>query len=378
MKRFISLAALFVALIAAAPVWAADATNLPSLWELQVGQYIISTPAIDPGGNVYVTVSGNMVNADVSGGKLVCANSNGVKRWSFSTRCDIKSSPAISDDGTIYFGARDRKLYSITPGGKLRWSFTTGAWVDATPAISSNGVVYCGSWDQKFYALNPNGTKQWEFATDGPIDSSAAIAEDGTIYFGSHDKKFYALKPDGSVKWTFTTDGAIISSPALNCDGTIYFTSVDGRFYVLNPDGSKKSAWWTGGTLAASPVLDGEGNIYIGVNNTIQELKPDGTKKWLFGYPPVEGSAALAADGTVYFGGVNEGAGVLYGFNPEGVLLSYTIVPGGVTGSATIAPNGMTCVGGYALHAFKGPAGLAKACWPKFHGGLRQTGRLEK
>lgn len=354
------------------------ANVLPSLWRVQAGDYVVSTPAIAPNGDIYATVSGNQLNADVSGGKLVCISSNGVRQWAFSTRCDIKSSPAVGDDGTIFFGGRDCKVYAISPDGKSRWSFTTGAWVDATPAIATNGIVYCGSWDKKFYAFNPDGSKRWESTTGGPIDSSAAIANDGTIYFGSHDKKFYALNPDGSIKWTFPTQGPIISSPALFCDGTIYFTSVDGIFYVLNPDGTKNRSWWTGGVLASSPVLDSDGNIYIGVNNTIQAVKPDGTRKWYFGYPPIEGSAAIAADGTAFFGGINEGVGVLYGFNKEGTLTSYTPVSGGVTGSPAIGPDGMICVGGYAVEAFKGPAGLAKKCWPKFHGGPMQNGRAEQ
>lgn len=336
-----------------------------------------SSPAVDQNGNIYATVCGNDNFADVSGGKLVSVTTNGVKRWMFKVPTDTVSSPAIADDGTVYFGARDRKLYAITPEGKLRWSFTTGAWVDASPAIGTNGVVYFGSWDQKFYALNPDGTRRWEYATEGPIDSSAAIADDGTIYFGSHDKKFYALNPDGSLKWSFPTQGAIISSPALDCNGTIYFTSADGKFYQLNPDGTRKREFWTGGVLSSSPVLDAEGNIYLGISNTFRALTPDGKDRWWFGYPSVPGSAAIAADGIIYFGSLNASVGVLFGFNHEGREVSYTIANGTITGSPAIDGEGRIYVGGNHLEAFKGTASLAKSCWSKARGGLRQTGRLE-
>src|SRR5581483_1733289 len=203
------------------------------------------------------------------------------------------------------------------------------------------------------------------------------IAADGTIYFGSHDKNLYALNPDGSKKWAFTTGGAILSSPALNAEGLIYFSSVDGKLYALNPDGSEKWHSWTGGVGESSPVLDAEGNIYLGVNNTLCALKPDGTQKWYFGYPTVEGTPAVAADGTVYFGGSDAGVGILYAFNSKGVAWSYTTVGGLATSSPAIAEDGTVYLGSrsYRFCALKGKAPLAKSPWPKFRGNPAQTGR---
>src|SRR5579883_1057931 len=364
--RMIFLAGLAVMVVMAMALRAgADTGALTPIWELRPGTHVESTPAIDQNGNVYATISGNINYLDATGGKLVCVTSNGVERWAYKIPSDIKSSPALGDDGTIYFGARDRKLYAISDHGKLRWSFPTGNWVDASPAIGTNGVVYCGSWDQKFYALNPDGTKKWEFATGGPIDSSAAIAEDGTIYFGSHDKNFYALNPDGTKKWVFTTGGAVISSPALNCDGVIYFTSVDGKLYALNPDGTKKWEKWTGGIHESSPVLDAEGNLYLGISDVFQAFTPDGTPKWDFGHPILDGSAAVGADGMIYFAANVEGVGVLYTFSPEGQLKFYTPLGGMVSASPALGQNPEIYMGSYGLQGFQVSAGLAKSCWPK-------------
>jgi outer membrane protein assembly factor BamB len=356
----------------------AEMPHLPQLWEVGTGTSVDSCPAIDQNGTVYLTASGNVRNSDVSGGRLVAITSQGVKKWEFKTFSEIKSSPALGIDGTIYFGSRDRKFYALNPDGKAKWSFSTGDWVDSSSAIGANGVVYFGGWDHRFYALKPDGTKQWEFVSGGPIDSSPAIAADGTIYFGSHDKNFYALNPDGSKKWVFATGGAIISSPALNADGLIYFTSVDGKLYALNSDGSEKWHSWTGGSGESSPVIDGQGTIYLGVNDEFCALKPGGAQKWYFGYPKVEGSAAIAADGTVYVGGLNSGVGILFAFNSEGQVWSYTPVGGQAASSPTIGDDGTVYYGSY-VHpfcAFKGKAPLAKSPWPKFRGNLGQTGRL--
>lgn len=343
-----------------------------SLWKVHLGEHISTCPAIGRDGMLYVTTSWNISYADVSGGNLSAVTSGGAKKWAFRTHCDIKSSPALGADDTIYFGCRDRKLYAIQSDGQLKWSFATGAWVDASPAIATNGAIYFGSWDHKFYALNPDGSKQWEFETGGPVNSSAAIGTDGTIYFGSHDKKFHALNPNGTPKWNFPTGGAIISSPALDGEGAIYFTSVDGWLYALNADGSKKWKVWTGGVRESSPIIDAQGNIYLGVNNMFHALKPDGTRRWDFGYPVVDGTAAIAADGAVCFGG-NEN--VLYIFNNNGSVRSYENVVGTVDASPSIGKDGKIYIGSYDLQAIQGTTGLAKGGWPKFRGGLRQTGR---
>ena len=350
---------------------------LPQLWEIDAGTLVDSCPAIDQNGTIYVTSSGSLGHDRVSGGRLMAITSKGVKKWEFKTFSEIKSSPALGSDGTIYFGGRDRKFYAISPDGKLKWSFPTGSWVDSSPAIGTNGVIYFGGWDHKFYALKPAGTKLWDFLTGGPIDSSPAIGADGTIYFGSHDTNFYALNPDGSKKWAFATGGAIVSSPSLNAEGLIYFSSVDGKLYALNPDGSEKWHSWTGGVGESSPVIDGEGNIYLGVNKTFCVFKPDGTLKWKFGYPTVEGTPAVATDGTAYFAGSDNGVGILYAFNSIGVAWSYTRLGGLGASSPAMAEDGTVYIGSHShpFCALKGNAPLAKSPWPKFRGNPAQTGR---
>src|ERR1700677_1413107 len=134
---------------------------LPEEWSKYLGGNIESSPAIDASGSVFITCSSPTNYKDFSGGKLVALSSQGKINWEFKTFCDIKSSPAIGGDGTIYFGGRDRKFYAVDPQGKAKWSFATDAWIDSSPAIATNGTVYFGGWDKKFYALNPDGSKKW-------------------------------------------------------------------------------------------------------------------------------------------------------------------------------------------------------------------------
>ena len=44
-----------------------------------------------------------------------------VKKWTFITGGDVRSSPAIGSDGTIYVGSSDENLYAINPDGSTKW-----------------------------------------------------------------------------------------------------------------------------------------------------------------------------------------------------------------------------------------------------------------
>ena len=82
--------------------------------------------------------------------------------------------------------------------GTVLWEFETGADVRSSPAIGSDGTVYVGSGsdDKKVYALDgKSGAKKWEFETEGGVYSSPAIGSGGTLYVGSWDK-VYAIKTD--------------------------------------------------------------------------------------------------------------------------------------------------------------------------------------
>ena len=78
--------------------------------------------------------------------------------------------------------------------GALKWEYSTGDTVTSTPAVGNDGIVYFGSRDGKIYALDEkNGKKKWEYETGGFIHSSPVIKPKGTLYIGSGDGKIYAI-----------------------------------------------------------------------------------------------------------------------------------------------------------------------------------------
>lgn len=161
-----------------------------------------SAVAIDPGkGNLYFGASGKPGD-----NRLLCHSRYISKfKWTYETGGHIVFSPAIDDNGTIYFGSWDKKLYALNSLGICKWSFATGDSVTYSPCISwDNETIYFGSRDKRFYAVNAaDGSLKWFYQTNGKLTGSAIVDANGDLYFGSNDKYFYSLSPNGTLRWKF-------------------------------------------------------------------------------------------------------------------------------------------------------------------------------
>ena len=360
--------------LAVFPANAQETYGVNCRWRLKLpGNNSDCSPAIAPDGTIY---------QGVFNGILLAVKPDGKVKWQFKTGREIKSSPAVAADGTIYFGARDWNFYALTPPGKLKWQFATGAWVDSSPAIAADGTIYFGGWDKKFYALNPDGSLKWKFATGNLITASPAIGADGTIYFGSHDQQFYALTPAGKMKWKFDAGATMDASPAIGADGAIYFTTTGGNFFAVNPDGTERWRLRTGGTTSSSPVLDTNGTLYLCVNRYHTAIGSNGKIRWQhIGEIPMETSAAVAANGQVYFsvpwlriGGFDCGG--------EWKPIWMFQMNANLTGSPNVDAHGVVYAGDeyflFALQPATNAAPLQKSSWPMWRANPQHTGRVEK
>jgi outer membrane protein assembly factor BamB len=273
--------------------------------------------------------------------------------WNFTTGDDVKSSPAIGADCTIYFGSNDNSVYALNPDGTAQtgsWPFVTGDDVVSSPAVAADGTIYVGSNDGHLYAINPDGSERWRYPSSGNIGavrSSPAIGADGTIYVGSDDGNLYAINPNGTARpapWPFVTAGAVRSSPAIGDDGTIYVGSDDFNVYAINPDGTAKPAPWpfvTGGEISMGrPAIGPDDTIHVAANDaTLYAINPDGSPKWTFNLTDNNDAAPGIDpnDGTVYsdiFGSS------LVAIRPNGTEKWRTNVGSDIDSTPAVGPDG--------------------------------------
>lgn len=247
-----------------------------------------------------------------------CTEEVVVADWAFSAGDFIRSSPAIADDGTIYFASDDHVLYALNPDGTERWTYDAGTPIYAGPAIGADGTIYISPLDDRILAIEPDGTLDWEYTGLDTINTTPAIAADGTIYVGDYSGRVYAIGSDGAQEWIYTTGDSVFSSAAIALDGTVYVGSDDGGLHAINPDGSGKWVFWTGEFVRADPAIGNDGTIYIGSHDAFfYAINPDGTMRWRIDTPYViDNSATTAEDGTIYLATKLEKK--LYALNPDG------------------------------------------------------------
>ena len=320
-------------------------------WTYTTGDYINSSPALGEDGTIYFGGSDEYEGEFYD--KIYALDPNGSLKWSYDTDDIIVSSPAIGADGTIYIGCKNGRLYALNKTGLLKWSYQTEGGIYSSPVLDADGIVYFGCESGKNYALNPDGTLKWIYTANGGVYSSPAISDDKVIYIGSEDCNLYALDPNGECKWKYQTEYSIYSSAAIDAFGTIYIGSWDSKIYAINPDGTLKWSYTTGDSIESSPAISSDGTIYIGsLDYSIYALNSDGTLKW--SYPAGDSfysTPAIDKDGTIYIGCLD---GKIYAIGPEGnAKWSYT-TGDEIYSSPAIDKDGTIYIGSYdyKLYAF--------------------------
>ncbi len=237
-----------------------------------------------------------------------------------------EGAPVVAGDGTIYIGNHNGSLMAFDPSGALKWTFETLGVIRGTPLIGADGTVYTGSKDGGLYAVNPDGTLKWVFFTGDTISSSPSLSSDGSvIYFGTYKKGIYAVGTDGLERWRHMTDMSVSApSPAVGTDGTIYIGGYGfnggGIMFAINPDGTRKWRREIPGPIRTTAAIGADGTLYFGSRSgRFFAVNPDGTIKWVFDTADeIRASAAIdTQDGTIYFGSYDK---KLYALNPDGTL----------------------------------------------------------
>ncbi len=341
---------------------------------------IVGSPTVAPDGTVYIGVEVGLSTSATASGRLFALRPDGTQRWVFTAPDWVDSTPAIANDGTIYFGCWDGKIYALNPDGTQKWSLAAGPFVVSSPALGGDGTLYVGSGNGNLYAVNPDGTLKWTFPVADWIESSPAIGPDGTIYFGSWDNNFYAVRPDGTEKWRFATSSDINASPAIAADGTIYIGSRDLTLYALNPNGELKWSAMLGDSIESAPAIGADGTLYVATTGgRVFALSAAGAELWR--YPragqtalnAIYSSPAVRADGSIVFGSSNN---AVYFLNPDGTLKSRSTLGDWADSSPLVTTDGSIYIGcsDKRLYAFSSASILALTDWPQFRRDPQRTG----
>lgn len=212
----------------------------------------------------------------MDGNKTLTVTTKQMVLWKYQTEKAVYySTPAIGDDGTLYFGTgmgggSAGTFFALSGDGALKWSFT-GVSCFYSPAIDASGHIYVQDFGYNLYAFYPDGKLKWKFPNipfprmvENVGQRCPAISADGTVYICADG--LYAISPiTMEILWHFP-GSQTKSSPAIGPDKTIYVVFGQDKVKAINPDGSLKwenrfnNPWEMS---YAAPAIDDRGFVYI-------------------------------------------------------------------------------------------------------------------
>lgn len=157
-------------------------------WQFNAEAEVYSSPALDNNGNVYFG------NED---GKIFCLDTAGAEVWRYLAEEQSVSSIVFDNEGNLYFGNEVGVLYCLTQSGNDRWLFTSLGGASATPAVRQDGVIYYRvsfADDDTIYAVSKNGEPLWAVSIGTPDVEpvpSPTIAPNGNLFISGN--AFYSL-----------------------------------------------------------------------------------------------------------------------------------------------------------------------------------------
>jgi outer membrane protein assembly factor BamB len=171
-------------------VRALNATNGAHLWTyVASSNYVFSSVVLDDSGNMYFGC-----NAD----KFISLASDGSFRWQRPTGGFTTSTAAIPGDGDAIYVSTDsgaNSMMAVDSSNSLLWTYSTGNDVRASPTVGHDGSIYFGGINGKVYALDKDGALKWQFPTGAAIRSSVSLSADGSFFTASTNGNAYHIVP---------------------------------------------------------------------------------------------------------------------------------------------------------------------------------------
>jgi outer membrane protein assembly factor BamB len=263
----------------------------------------------------------------------------------------------ISTDGTYLYVAYKEQIIRVTPPiadpntnqrssvGQVDWLTQSPgkAHMYAPPAVSDDGVLYEGAYDHKVYAFSKNGgvLNTWNSPIGTDKIVGGVLINGDLVYVPMGDKGIKALdRKSGAERWFYSgTKYGVWSTPII-VDDILYFASLDHNIYALDATtGTYKWQVDLGGAMAGKPLYN-NGTLYVGTfaNELAAVSLADqkivnryATRGWVWGAP-------VLYNDTLYFADLK---GWIYALDPATFKLKWEVTdadhPGAIRGSLAVA-----------------------------------------
>ncbi len=337
---------------------------------------VVGSPALDEQGNIYF---GDEI------GWFYSLDPSGRLRWKYQTRDAVYAS-ASTWKGLVYLPAIDSHLYCFDANGKLRWKTYLGDELYGAAALDPKGNAYVAGDAGTLYAVAANGKLRWKYRLGEECSSAPSIGVNGLIYAAS--ESVFCLDGRGRRRWAFAPpeEGYFYGSPVPDLSGSVYAGNDDGYLYCIGPDGRMR---WRSlvpdeDEVRTEPCVGPADTVYYGSEGYYLCRKPPHSSSQVM-YEADDiliATPALSDTSTLYF---LPDDGVMYAYHTSGRLIwKYDVAAEEkdlyYTSAPCIAPDGTVYVGSWdgGLYAFDGDGPPANSLWPQYRHDAQHTGRLTK
>jgi len=179
------------------------------LWSQSLGAngHVFGAPALGADGTIYVATEACVLHA---------VSAAGAPLWAFDAKvgggsCAMRGSPAVAADGTIYVGTTDRTprpaMFAVRANGTVRWSFlptdlsvevaSENSDIYSSPAVGNDGTLFFGHEARRLYAVGgESGAFRYAIQTETITQiawSSPVITSSGTLLIADVTGRVYAI-----------------------------------------------------------------------------------------------------------------------------------------------------------------------------------------
>jgi alpha-tubulin suppressor-like RCC1 family protein len=147
-----------------------SSSNIPSLpkWKIEFGDKVLKSPAVDLNNDIYVsTDAGRLIRFKLNNDGTITV------KWNVTLSSSIKCSPVIDADGYVYVGNEKGDFYKLDPlNGKTIWVRNLENPVRSTPSISEYGTIYVANTNGKVWAITTDNIIKWKYQDNNPISAN--------------------------------------------------------------------------------------------------------------------------------------------------------------------------------------------------------------
>jgi len=140
-------------------------------------------------------------------------DSSVTKVWSIKLSGAIQTSAVIDGDGFVYIGDEVGDFYKINPtDGAIIWTYNSGAAIRSTPAISDFGSIYFANMNGLVTAIGSDKAIKWKYKETSPISANLLYISN-MIYAGTESGKLFAVY-DNPQTTSVNTSLSIVGTPS--------------------------------------------------------------------------------------------------------------------------------------------------------------------